>query len=101
MSKVEAEAKRFGRKIEDDFAPDIGPDKPDGGATGGATGGAAAAELAPKDERIANRAQAFETRAQKMGSQARAAGATRTDHDADLLGFTVPKRKGAARAVLG
>lgn len=94
MSKVEAEVKRFGRKLEDDIAPDLKPGEPGGE-------GAAAAELAPKNERIENRAQAFETRAQKMGAQARAAGATRTDNEADLLGFTVPKRKGAARAILG
>ena len=91
MSKVEAEGKRFERRLRNDIAPDLKPRVP----------GDAAGELAPRDERIVNRAQAFETRAQAITQQARAAGATRTDNDADLLGFTVPKRKGAARAVLG
>ena len=91
MSKVEAEGKRFERRLRNDIAPDLAPNAP----------GAAAAELGPSNARIENRARAFETRAQAITQQARAAGATRTDNDADLLGFTVPKRKGAARAVLG
>jgi hypothetical protein len=44
----------------------------------------------------------FDTRSQDYSSQARAAGATRTGNDADLLGFTSAyRRAGQARKILG
>lgn len=43
----------------------------------------------------------FKTRKQNLERSASAAGARRSDNDADLLGFTTPARKGAARKVLG
>lgn len=95
MSKVTNEVKRFGRKIEDDVAPDVKPGEPD------ATPGSAASELAPKNERIEGRAAQFETRKQALGQRAAAAGATRSDNDADVLGYAAPRRRSAARAILG
>lgn len=91
MSQVEAEARRFGKKLENDIAPDVKPDAP--------AGPAAPASGTP---RIVARAQDFETRAQVLGEQARAAGAARLDNEADLLGFALPRRRaGQARQLLG
>lgn len=93
MSKVENEVKRFGRRLEDDIAPDVKPDMP--GAT------PAASELAPKNARIEGRTEQFATRKQALGNRAAAAGVTRSDNDADVLGYTVPRRRSAAREILG
>lgn len=91
MSQVEAEARRFGKKLENDIAPDVKPDAP--------AGPAAPAAGAPH---IVARGQDFETRAQVLGNAARAAGATRSDNEADLLGFAPSRRRvGQARALLG
>lgn len=89
MSKVEAEAKRATRKLTDDV---LGIDSPP--APGGYIGYA--------NPSVAARGHDFETRKQAVKEQARAAGAARTDNDADLLGYS-PRRKraGQARAMLG
>lgn len=91
MSQVEAEVRRFGKKIENDLSPDVKPGVP--------AGPAAPASGTP---RIVARGRDFETRAQVLGEQARSAGATRTENEADLLGFVLPRRRvGQARALLG
>lgn len=79
--------KKVERKLRNDIAPDLKPDAP--------------VQPAMAPNRVAARGEAFETRSQALGQQARAAGATRTDNEADLLGFTAPRRKGAVRALLG
>lgn len=78
--------KKVERKLRN-AAPDLKPDMPD-------------APGAPR-RRIEARGEEFATREQVISQQARAAGAVRTDNDADLLGFTTPRRKGATRALLG
>jgi hypothetical protein len=56
----------------------------------------------PSDPSIEKRATTdFATRDQQMQRQAAAAGATRSENDADLLGYTGPKKKSAARQTLG
>lgn len=79
----------------------------DAGATGakegalGATDKAKSEEKGPADAAIAARTKDFETRAQAMGQRAAAAGVTRSDNEADLLGYAAPKRKSASRSILG
>lgn len=84
------EPKNLERKLRN-AAPDLKAGEAEGEAV----------DAGPGNPRIAGRASAFETRAQSITSQARAAGATRLDNEADLLGFSVPKRKSASRAILG
>ncbi len=43
----------------------------------------------------------FETRAQSVGQRASAAGAARSDNEADLLGYSLPKKRSAGRVLLG
>jgi hypothetical protein len=50
---------------------------------------------------VERRAEDFETREQALGQQARAAGATRLENDADLLGYVLPRRKGVQRTLGG
>jgi len=47
------------------------------------------------------RTEDFALREQAIGQRAAGAGATRTDNDADLLGYTLPRRRSAGRAILG
>lgn len=81
-----------GKKAGDEIAEELIP-TPGGEDT--------PAELAPRSPRIEARTEEFETRAQKLGRQAAAGGATRSGNDADMLGYVTPKRKGAARRTLG
>jgi len=53
---------------------------------------------APKVEA---RTEAFALREQSLTQRAAAAGATRTDNEADLLGYTLPRKRSAGRAILG
>lgn len=63
---------------------------------------AAATELAgPQNKDVEARAADFATREQVVGQRAAAAGATRSDNDADLLGYVTPKRRAASRLLLG
>jgi hypothetical protein len=72
-------------------------------AIGGLFGGggdkpAPAPVIAAKaEERTAD----FALREQSLGQRAAGAGATRTGNDADLLGYTLPRRRSAGRAILG
>lgn len=64
--------------------------------------GPLADERAPTDSRIAARSEDFETRRQTLGRAAIAAGVTRSDNEADTLGYALPRRRaGAARQLLG
>lgn len=56
---------------------------------------------APRTKEVEIRANEFDSREQLLGQRATAAGATRSDNEADLLGFSVPKKKSAARSILG
>ena len=47
------------------------------------------------------RTEDFALREQSIGQRAAGAGATRTDNEADLLGYTLPRRRSAGRAILG
>lgn len=78
--------KKVERKLRN-AAPDLKPHMP-------------GAPDAPR-RRVEARGKEFETREQAISQQARAAGAARLDNDADLLGFTSPRRKGQTRALLG
>lgn len=64
-----------------------------------------AAARSAYDERLADlsRSTDIETRRQNRGRAAAAAGATRSDNEVDLLGYTPsgPKRKSASRQILG
>jgi hypothetical protein len=54
------------------------------------------------DQKVQARASSqFATRESEMQRQAAAAGAVRSENDADLLGFTTTKKKSAARQTLG
>jgi hypothetical protein len=54
------------------------------------------------DPAVANRTAEFATREASVKRQAAAAGAQRSENDADLLGYTAPRRKSAAtRSLLG
>jgi hypothetical protein len=55
----------------------------------------------PKNEEIEARSSELKTREQALGKRAAAAGATRSDNDADVLGFSGPKRRAASRSILG
>ena len=56
----------------------------------------------PSDPKIKERATGeFATREAMAQRQAVAAGAQRSENEADLLGYSPPKRRGAARALLG
>lgn len=57
----------------------------------------------PFDSDVAERADSqFVTRGQDLQSKALAAGAQRSDNQADLLGYVTPaKRRSASRAILG
>ncbi len=47
------------------------------------------------------RTEDFALREQSLAQRAAGAGATRTDNDADLLGYALPRRHSAGRAILG
>lgn len=56
----------------------------------------------PADPEIQKRAtEQFATREQSIQKAAAAAGAQRSDNEADLLGYSAPKRKTASRVLLG
>jgi hypothetical protein len=58
----------------------------------------APAALEPK---IEARADDFANREQTLGQRASTAGAQRSDNYADLLGYVMPKKRSASRAILG
>lgn len=55
----------------------------------------------PGDERIESRTRDFAVRQQSMSRSARAAGVTRSDNQADLLGYVTPRRRSESRRMLG
>ena len=55
----------------------------------------------PTNADINARAKDFETRGQVLDQRASAAGATRSDNDADVLGYVLPRKRSAGRAILG
>lgn len=61
----------------------------------------AAAAPMPEAPAIAARTPEFDVREQAMGQRASAAGAQRSDNDADVLGFALPRKRSAGRAILG
>lgn len=79
------------KTIKDDWSPDLNKKPGEGPSLG----------RGPNDKSIEARAGQFETREQRISGQARAAGTTRSENDADLLGYSVPRRKGQARTILG
>lgn len=76
-----------------------------GGGDDGAGEPASGADIVAgvaSDPRIAERAtKDFAAREAVIKSQARAAGVTRSGNEADLLGYTAPKRRTARRTLLG
>lgn len=63
---------------------------------------AAVPSKGPSDAAVAQRAGVqMATRGDELQRQAQAAGATRSDNDADLLGYNTPKKKAASRMLLG
>ena len=60
-----------------------------------------AASVEPTNPKIEDRADDFAAREQTLGQRASTAGATRSENDADLLGFVAPKKRSASRAILG
>ena len=55
----------------------------------------------PTPEAKATKVQDVALREQSIGQRAAAAGATRSDNEADLLGYALPKKRTAGRAILG
>lgn len=55
----------------------------------------------PANPKIEARATDFETREQVANQRAANAGATRSDNDADVLGYALPRKRSAGRAILG
>lgn len=72
-------------------------------AIGGLFGGGGSEKPAPAPAPVKEQARTedFALREQSMGQRAAGAGATRTDNEADLLGYTLPRRRSAGRAILG
>ena len=68
---------------------------------GGDSKDAPAPAPAPVDKKVEERAGDFAAREQSLGQKAAAAGAQRSDNDADLLGYTLPKKRSAGREILG
>lgn len=63
---------------------------------------ASAAELAPAaDQNVPSRTDDILTRSQSTGTRAAGASITQSDNEADLLGYSTPKKKRAARSILG
>lgn len=61
----------------------------------------AAPAAGPQNPDIQARSADFARREQQIGQRAVAAGVTRSDNEADLLGYQTPKRKSASRMILG
>jgi hypothetical protein len=76
--------------------------KDDPPSTEAAPAAAAPAED-PGNKDVETRVQTtqFKAREQLLSSRAAAAGVTRSDNEADLLGYKVPKAKRASRTLLG
>lgn len=55
----------------------------------------------PANPKIEARATDFETREASVNQRATNAGATRSDNDADVLGYALPRKRSAGRAILG
>ena len=55
----------------------------------------------PTNEKINDRTDDLATREQSLGQRASGAGATRSDNDADVLGYVLPRKRSAGRAILG
>ena len=55
----------------------------------------------PANSKIEARTDDFKAREQVVGQRVAAAGATRSDNDADLLGYVRPKSPAASRSILG
>jgi len=53
------------------------------------------------NDNIAARTDDFAALQQDVGERASAAGAQRSDNEADLLGYVKPKKRSASRAILG
>lgn len=58
-------------------------------------------EAAPANPAIEARGTDFAARERTIDQRASAAGATRSDNDADLLGYVLPKKRSAGREILG
>ncbi len=50
---------------------------------------------------IEARSPDFEVRKQDIGQRAASAGAARSENDADLLGYTPPRKRNVSREILG
>ncbi len=55
----------------------------------------------PTNPKIEARATDFATRERSIDQRASAAGATRGDSDADVLGYALPRKRSAGREILG
>jgi hypothetical protein len=56
---------------------------------------------APVPSPPAERSKDFDLREQSLGQRASAAGAVRSDNEADLLGYTPPRKRSVSREILG
>lgn len=56
---------------------------------------------APRNEAIEARGTDFATRERSLDQRASAAGAQRSDNDADVLGYALPRKRSAGREILG
>lgn len=86
---------RLGGKILKPVADIFKSDNPGGAKDVPTRGGPADPEI---EKRVTEQ---FATRKQAIGAAAVAAGAQRSDNEADLLGYTAPKRRAASRTLLG
>lgn len=92
---VVEEIGRFGGKILKPVVDVFKPGDPGGSKDLPTRGGPADPEI---EKRVTEQ---FATRKQAIGAAAVAAGAQRSENEADLLGYTTPKRRAASRTLLG
>ncbi len=59
------------------------------------------ATVGPTNPDVEARADDFKTREENINQRASAAGATRSGNDADVLGYSLPRKRSAGRAILG
>ena len=86
---------KLGKKLIKPVTDLLNPKMPEGTKDVPTRGG-------PVDPEIEKRVtEQFATRAQSIQRAAAAAGAQRSDNEADLLGYTAPKRRAASRTLLG
>lgn len=95
VSDIAKGAGKLLKPVKDIFKPDI-PDLASAAAP------VPDRNAPPADPEIAKRvSEQFATREQDVQRKASAAGALRSENDADLLGYAAPKKRSASRALLG